>query len=130
MGKLVLADADAFNFSVVVPSSSYPSRWLFFEPGEGGESGMAAYQEPVYGSRVKVTIKNVGSETFTCEYLGKEQIITAGKATTLPEIGFKDFRLKVAPKEGSKAEIELQLKFDKTYRTTSWKVVSEWSDGP
>lgn len=114
--------------SVVVPSDSYPSRWLFFEPVEAGESGMAAYREAIYGSRVKVTIKNVGAKSFICEYLGKERTIPAGGETTLSEIGFKDFRLKVAPGEDDQAKIELKLKFDKVYSTASWKLTAEWRD--
>ena len=130
IGKLALTGTDTASLSVTVASDSYPSRWLFFEPIKGGEAGMAAYNEPVYSSRIEVKIKNSGAEPFIVEHLGKEHSVVAGRTVTLPEVEFKDFRLKVAPKEGHQASVALRLKFDKAYRTTAWKLVSEWSDGP
>lgn len=130
IGTLVLTETNTANLSFAVSSDSYPSRWLFFEPIEDGEKGIAAYHELVYSSRVSVTIRNSGTEPFNFEHLGNEHRLAVGGTATLPEIDFKDFRLKVAPNKAQSASVELRMEFDKAYRTTSWKLVAEWSDGP
>jgi len=91
---------------------------------------MSAYNEDIYNSRVTVTANNLGREAIVMERLGKEFTVAAGEIAKLGIINFKDFRVCVGPKAGRYADVELDMKFDKPYKSNSWKLLAVWSDGP
>lgn len=128
-GILNLSDADEAVFNVEIPTNNYPSRLLLFEP-IGGVGSMGAYKEKIYESKVLVSVQNMGREAFVIENMGDSESVGAGEIIELSKMEFKDFRLIIIPQKDKKANVTMSIKFDQNYQTKSWRLVSQWSDGP